>query len=90
MPWKGQSEFNSIDLKPWKSTKDGKEIVAGAWKEVNIKMVEGDEKKTRFALVTIDGSGHMVCSWTLWECLTETNCVLNRYPKINLKWLWIC
>lgn len=60
MPWKGQAEFNSVDLKPWKSTKDGKEVVAGAWKEVNIKMVEGDEKKTRFALVTIDGSGHMV------------------------------
>ncbi|KAH7356596.1 Alpha/Beta hydrolase protein [Rhexocercosporidium sp. MPI-PUGE-AT-0058] len=60
MPWKGQSEFNSIDLKPWKSIKNGKEAVVGAWKEVNIKMVEGDEKKTRFALVTIDGSGHMV------------------------------
>jgi hypothetical protein len=24
-------------------------------------MVDGDEKTTRFALVTIDGSGHMVC-----------------------------
>ena len=65
MAWKGQAEFNSLDLKSWKSSKDGKEVVAGTWKEVNIKMVEGDEKKTRFALVTIDGSGHMVrCPFT--------------------------
>jgi cathepsin A (carboxypeptidase C) len=61
MPWKGQAEFTSLDLKPWKSEKDGKEVVAGMWKEVNVKMVEGDEKTTRFALVTVDGSGHMVC-----------------------------
>lgn len=60
MPWKGQAEFNSLELKPWKSSKDGKEVIAGTWKEVNVKMVEGSEKKTRFALVTIDGSGHMV------------------------------
>jgi len=47
-------------LKPWKSVRDGEEVVAGQFKEVNIQMVEGDSKKTRFALVTIDGSGHMV------------------------------
>jgi cathepsin A (carboxypeptidase C) len=58
--WKGQAEFTSKELKPWKSVVDGKEKVVGTFKEVNIKMVEGDEKKTRFALVTIDGSGHMV------------------------------
>jgi cathepsin A (carboxypeptidase C) len=61
MPWKGQSAFTSQDLKPWKSVRDGDEVVAGQFKEVNIQMVEGDSKKTRFALVTIDGSGHMVC-----------------------------
>jgi cathepsin A (carboxypeptidase C) len=60
MPWKGQAAFTSQDLKPWKSVKDGEEVVAGKFKEVNIQMVEGDSKKTRFALVTIDGSGHMV------------------------------
>lgn len=59
--WKGQAEFNSKELKPWKSTADGKETKAGLFKEVNIKMVEGDEKRTRFAFITIDGSGHMVC-----------------------------
>lgn len=62
MPWKGQTAFTSKELKPWKSTKDGEEVVAGSFKEVNIKMVEGDEKTTRFALVTVDGAGHMVCS----------------------------
>jgi cathepsin A (carboxypeptidase C) len=61
MPWKGQAAFTSQELKPWKSVVDGKEKVVGQFKEVNVRMVEGDEKKTRFALVTIDGSGHMVC-----------------------------
>ena len=61
MPWKGQAAFTSQDLKPWKSVVDGEEKEVGMFKEVNVKMVEGDEKKTRFALVTIDGSGHMVC-----------------------------
>jgi cathepsin A (carboxypeptidase C) len=60
MPWKGQAAFTSQDLKPWKSVRDGKEVVAGMFKEVNIQMVDGDEQKTRFALVTVDGSGHMV------------------------------
>lgn len=60
MPWKGQSAFTSKELKPWKSIKDGEEVVAGTFKEVNIRMVDGDEKTTRFALVTVDGAGHMV------------------------------
>jgi len=47
----------SKELKQWKSIKG----VAGKFKEVNVKTVEGSEKLTRFALVTIDGSGHMVC-----------------------------
>ncbi len=58
--WKGQAEFVGKELRPWKSVVGGKERKAGMFKEVNIKMVEGDEKRTRFALVTIDGSGHMV------------------------------
>lgn len=60
MAWKGQAEFVSKELKPWKSVVGGKEKTAGMFKEVNVKMVDGDEKMTRFALVTIDGSGHMV------------------------------
>lgn len=60
MPWKGQAPFTSLDMQPWKSIVDGREKKAGEFKEVNIKMVDGDDKTTRFALVTIDGSGHMV------------------------------
>jgi cathepsin A (carboxypeptidase C) len=62
MPWKGQAAFTSQDLKPWRSSaiEGQEEKVAGMFKEVNVRMVEGDKKTTRFALVTIDGSGHMV------------------------------
>lgn len=60
MAWKGQMEFTSKDLKPWKSVEDGKEVVGGTFKEVNIKMVKGSEKTTRFALVTVADAGHMV------------------------------
>jgi cathepsin A (carboxypeptidase C) len=62
MAWKGQSAFTSLEMQPWKSVVNGKERVAGKTKEVNIKMVDGDNKTTRFALLTIDGSGHMVSS----------------------------
>ena len=60
MAWKGQAEFVAKELKPWKSVIGKKEKVVGMFKEVNVKMVEGDDKATRFSLVTIDGSGHMV------------------------------
>lgn len=60
MPWKGQAAFVAKELEPWTSKVGGKEKVVGKWKEVNVKMVDGDEKTTRFALVTIDASGHMV------------------------------
>ena len=57
MPWKGQPQFVATALAPWAAGQNGK---AGEYKEVKIKMVEGSERETRFALVTIDGSGHMV------------------------------
>jgi len=60
MPWKGQSAFTAEELKPWKSEVGGKSKKVGTWKEVNIQMVKGNEKRTRFALVTIDGAGHLV------------------------------
>lgn len=53
-------EFTSKDLQPWKSIENGKEVIAGTFKEVNIKTVKGSEKTTRFALVTVDHAGHMV------------------------------
>lgn len=62
LQWKGQAAFTAKELKPWTSMVNGTETTAGTFKEVNIKMVDGDDKTTRFALVTIDKSGHMV--WT--------------------------
>ena len=60
MPWKGQAAFTSEDLRPWSSGEGEEKKVAGRFKEVNVRMVEGDEKTTRFALVTVDRAGHMV------------------------------
>lgn len=56
VPWKGQAEFVAKPFKRWRSGK--KEV--GEFKEVNIQTSEEHEKKTRFAFVTVDGSGHMV------------------------------
>ena len=55
VPWKGQAEFVAKPFRRWKS--NGKE--AGEFKEVSIKMSEGDAK-TRFAFLTVDSAGHMV------------------------------
>lgn len=60
MSWKGQAAFVAADLVPWMSVVGGKKAKAGSTKEVNIKMRKGDEKTTRFALVTVDHAGHMV------------------------------
>ncbi|KAJ9347565.1 hypothetical protein DTO027B9_9090 [Paecilomyces variotii] len=62
MPWKGQAAFASKSLTPWTSVVGGKKVKAGTFKEVNIKIgaAGSNSNTTRFALVTIDGSGHMV------------------------------
>lgn len=61
MPWRGQPAFSAKSLVPWTSSKDGKKLKAGTFKQVDIAMGEG-KHATRFALVTIDGSGHLVSS----------------------------
>lgn len=61
MPWKGQTAFAAQGLRPWKAVVGGEERVVGSFKEIGIKMVEGNRKTTRFAVVTVDGAGHMVC-----------------------------
>ena len=59
MAWKGQAEFSSKCLQSWGRSASQKGNSAGTMKEVKIQM--GDqERRTRFAFVTIDGSGHMV------------------------------
>lgn len=59
MSWKGQAEFASKKLIGWGERKGSKGKIAGTMKEVKVMMGEG-ERRTRFAFVTIDGSGHMV------------------------------
>jgi cathepsin A (carboxypeptidase C) len=59
MSWKGQAEFASKRLIGWGESVGIKGKKAGTMKEVKVRMGEG-EKRTRFAFVTIDGSGHMV------------------------------
>ncbi|WYZ39540.1 hypothetical protein EsH8_III_001454 [Colletotrichum jinshuiense] len=58
MAWAGQVEFNARDFEPWYAVKGGKEVRAGRWKQVS-KPTRGG-RETRFAFVTVDGSGHMV------------------------------
>ena len=59
MTWKGQAEFASKKLIGWRESMGMKGKKAGTVKEVQVRMGE-KERKTRFAFVTIDGSGHMV------------------------------
>lgn len=62
--WKGATAFASKGSEPWYSTrnetKHGVALPAGKFKEVQVSMVEGSEKKTRFAFVTVDRAGHLV------------------------------
>ena len=57
MAWKGQAEFRSQRMEGWGREVGGKGEQAGTMKEVGVRM---GERKTRFAFVTVDGSGHMV------------------------------
>jgi len=59
MPWSGQAELFSKSLKPWTSSAKGGKAKAGTFKTVSKKMGV-DEKRTTFAIVTIDNAGHLV------------------------------
>lgn len=60
--WKGQAEFASKSLKPWKSVvaATGKEEVVGTMKEVLVRTSDDAEIESRFAIVTVDNAGHFV------------------------------
>lgn len=63
MAWKGQAEFASKRLSGWGRAVGAEGFVkeqAGTMKEVRIRMGGEEGKRTRFAFVTVDGSGHMV------------------------------
>ncbi|PYH93372.1 alpha/beta-hydrolase [Aspergillus ellipticus CBS 707.79] len=60
LAWKGQAEFSSKQLTPWTSVVNGKSEVVGSTKEVNVRVGGSDKIPSRFAMVTVNGAGHMV------------------------------
>ncbi|KAL4778823.1 Alpha/Beta hydrolase protein [Aspergillus varians] len=60
LSWKGQTEFTSKSLQPWTSSVNGSQEVVGMMKEVKIQMKHAGEKQSRFAIVTVNGAGHLV------------------------------
>jgi len=59
MPWSGQAELFSKSLKPWSTEVRHNSVKAGTFKTV-IKRMGPDERRTTFAIVTIDNAGHLV------------------------------
>lgn len=62
LAWKGQPEFTSKSLRPWKSTVavTGQNEIVGTMKEVRVRTSDIAEIESRFAIVTVDHAGHMV------------------------------
>ncbi|KAK2054456.1 alpha/beta-hydrolase [Colletotrichum caudatum] len=60
LSWAGQVEFNAKELEPWFAAKGGERVLAGKWKQVTKPARGGGGRETRFAFVTVKGSGHMV------------------------------
>ncbi|KAI1077701.1 Alpha/Beta hydrolase protein [Whalleya microplaca] len=60
LPWAGQAEFVSQNLKTWYAPKNGETIAAGTMKEVSVLAAPGNKKNSRFSFVTFDQAGHMV------------------------------
>ncbi|KAJ6031893.1 carboxypeptidase Y [Penicillium herquei] len=60
--WKGQAEFSSKSLQPWKSvvSATGKNETVGTMKEVRVRTSDASEKESRFAIVTVDNAGHFL------------------------------
>ncbi|EAL91158.1 putative carboxypeptidase Y [Aspergillus fumigatus Af293] len=59
--WKGQAEFASKPLRPWRSpvAATGRNETVGTMKEVRVRVGNADTE-SRFALVTVDGAGHLL------------------------------
>lgn len=60
--WKGQPEFASKPLQPWKSVDaaTGRAEIVGTMKEVRVRVSDTAETESRFAIVTVDNAGHFV------------------------------
>jgi cathepsin A (carboxypeptidase C) len=72
--WKGQPEFASQSLKPWKSlvTATGNNETVGTMKEVWVRASDATKVESRFAIVTVDNAGHFVSSLKRWYNQTLT------------------
>jgi cathepsin A (carboxypeptidase C) len=77
--WKGQPEFSAKPLQPWKSvvSATGKSETVGTMKEVWVRTSDTSETDVRFAIVTVDGAGHMVCDAYVWNS-EVTNLTFDR------------
>jgi cathepsin A (carboxypeptidase C) len=64
LPWKGQAEFTSKPLRRWQSlvAATGQNETVGTMKEVRVRVGDHADAESRFALVTVDGAGHLVRS----------------------------
>jgi cathepsin A (carboxypeptidase C) len=60
LSWKGQVEFSAKALQPWVSKVDGRDEVVGTAKEVQVHFDDRSKAASRFALVTVNGAGHLV------------------------------
>ena len=62
LPWKGQVEFASKSLQPWRSVlaATGKNDTVGTMKEVNVRMSDSTNVTSRYAFVTVNDAGHLV------------------------------
>ncbi|WQF82719.1 Putative peptidase S10, serine carboxypeptidase, serine carboxypeptidase, serine active [Colletotrichum destructivum] len=62
LSWAGQVEFSTSGMEPWFAVRDGERVRAGRWKQVAKPAVRAGAggRRTRFAFVTVEASGHMV------------------------------
>lgn len=72
LPWKGQVEFVSRPLQPWRSViaATGKNDTVGTVKEVNVRMSDSTNVTSRYTFVTVNNAGHFV-SAPILEFRTE-------------------
>lgn len=84
LSWKGQVEFASKPLLPWMSVvaETGKKEVVGMTKEVRVRVSDSASTASRFAVVTVDNSGHLV-SIPQHKLLSETDWCYS-FPRIGL------
>lgn len=75
LPWKGQAEFTSKPLRPWRSLRaaTGQNKTVGSMKEVRVRVGDHAETDSRFALVTVDGAGHLVSIYG-WHTIGSRLC----------------